>query len=69
MPSRKPASPTRLVMKAFLPARALAASSNQNPIRRYDASPTPSQPTKRISSDLPSTSISMKNRNTLRYAK
>ena len=34
MPSRKPASPTRLVMNAFLPAAALAGSSNQNPISR-----------------------------------
>ena len=34
MPSRKPASPTRLVMNAFLPARALSASSNQKPISR-----------------------------------
>jgi hypothetical protein len=34
MPSRKPASPTRFVMNAFLPARALSASSNQKPMRR-----------------------------------
>ena len=34
MPSRKPASPMRLVMKAFLPAAALAGSSNQKPISR-----------------------------------
>ena len=34
MPSRKPASPMRLVMNAFLPARALARSSNQKPISR-----------------------------------
>src|SRR5947199_321465 len=40
MPSRKPASPIRLVMNAFLPARALARSSNQKPIRRYDPRPT-----------------------------
>ena len=34
MPSRNPASPTRLVTNAFLPARALSASSNQKPISR-----------------------------------
>jgi len=34
MPSRKPASPMRLVMNAFLPASALARSSNQKPISR-----------------------------------
>jgi hypothetical protein len=69
MPSRKPASPMRFVMKAFLPARALSGSSNQNPISRYDARPTPSQPTNSTSSDRPSTSSSMKNRKRLRYAK
>ena len=69
MPSRKPASPMRLVRKAFLPARALSGSSNQKPISRYEASPTPSQPTKSTSSDRPSTSSSMKNRNRFRYAK
>ena len=68
-PSRKPASPTRFVMKAFLPAAALAGSSNQNPIRRYEARPTPSQPTKQTSSERPRTSVSMKNRNRFRYAK
>ena len=46
-----------------------SAASNQKPIRRYDASPTPSQPTNSTSSDRPSTSSSMKNRNRLRYAK
>ena len=30
----KPQSPTRLVMKAFLPADALAGFSNQNEIRK-----------------------------------
>ncbi len=66
MPSRNPASPMRLVMNAFLPAAAFSGSSNQNPMRRYDASPTPSQPTNSTSSERPSTSISMKNRNRLR---
>ena len=69
MPSRKPASPMRLTMNAFLPAAAFSGSSNQNPISRYEARPTPSQPTKSTSSERPSTSRSMKNRNRLRYAK
>ena len=69
MPIRKPASPTRLVMNAFLPALALTGSSNQKPISRYDARPTPSQPTNITSSERPSTSSSMKNRNRFRYAK
>ena len=59
----------RLVMNALVPARALSGSSNQNPINRYDARPTPSQPTKSTSSERPSTSSSMKNRNRFRYAK
>ncbi len=69
MPSRKPASPMRLVMNAFLPAAALTGSSNQKPISRYDARPTPSQPTNSTSSERPSTSDSMKKRNRFRYAK
>ena len=42
---RKPKSPTRFVMKAFLPAFAAEFFRNQNPISRYDARPTPSHPT------------------------
>src|SRR4051812_41975317 len=38
----KPQSPTRFVMKAFLPALALASFSNQNAIRKYEQAPTPS---------------------------
>ena len=34
MPSRKPKSPRRLVMKAFLPASAAAGLSNQKPMSR-----------------------------------
>ena len=33
-PSRKPASPTRLVIKAFFPAEAFSGSSYQKPINR-----------------------------------
>ena len=42
--SRNPTSPTRLVTNAFLPATAAALRSNQNDTRRYEQSPTPSQP-------------------------
>ncbi len=45
IPSRNPASPTRLTMNAFLPASVALGRSNQNPISRYEQSPTPSQPT------------------------
>ena len=34
MATRTPKSPIRFMMKAFLPASALALSVNQNPIRR-----------------------------------
>jgi hypothetical protein len=48
IPSRKPASPMRLTMNAFLPASVALGRSNQNPISRYEQSPTPSQPTNSI---------------------
>src|SRR6185437_12748224 len=44
MASRKPRSPTRLVMNAFLPATAAELRSNQNETRRYEQRATPSQP-------------------------
>ena len=37
-------SPTRVVTKAFFAAFAFSVFSNQNPISRYEQSPTPSQP-------------------------
>jgi hypothetical protein len=40
----KPASPTRFMMNAFLPAVAALGRSYQNAISRYEARPTPSQP-------------------------
>ncbi len=43
-PSDSPMSPTRLMTKAFLAAAAAEGLYCQNPIRRYDARPTPSQP-------------------------
>ena len=39
-------SPTRLTTKAFLAAVAAVGLCCQKPISRYDARPTPSQPTK-----------------------
>jgi len=41
---RKPKSPMRFTIKAFFPAAAAESLMNQNPISRYDARPTPSQP-------------------------
>src|SRR5437773_10745587 len=40
----KPASPTRFIRNAFLPAVAALGLMYQNEISRYDARPTPSQP-------------------------
>src|SRR3954471_2175526 len=42
MASMKPQSPMRFVMKAFLPADALASLENQNEMRKYEQAPTPS---------------------------
>ncbi len=41
----RPRSPTRLTTKAFLAAVAADGFVNQKPISRYEARPTPSQPT------------------------
>ena len=40
----RPASPTRFMMNAFLPAVAALGRMYQNEISRYEARPTPSQP-------------------------
>src|SRR6476661_9426830 len=40
----KPMSPTRLTTNAFFAAVAADGLCDQNPMSRYDASPTPSQP-------------------------
>ena len=45
-PSERPMSPTRLITNAFLAAAAAVGLYCQNPISRYDARPTPSQPRK-----------------------
>ena len=42
--SDRPASPTRLAINAFFAAVAAAGLYRQNPMSRYEARPTPSQP-------------------------
>lgn len=44
MPIDSPRSPTRLTRNAFFAATAALGLCCQNPISRYEASPTPSQP-------------------------
>ncbi len=44
MPMARPASPTRFIRNAFLPAVAALGRPYQKEISRYDARPTPSQP-------------------------
>src|SRR5262245_66323932 len=68
-PSTNPKSPIRLTMNAFLPASDADFFSYQNPISRYEQSPTPSQPTNRIRKFAPSTSTSMNAANRFRYEK
>ena len=41
----RPTSPTRLMTNAFFAAAAAVGLTCQKPISRYDARPTPSQPT------------------------
>ena len=69
MPRRNPKSPIRLTMNAFFPASAAAGRSYQNPISRYEQSPTPSQPTNISRKLFASTSVSIANMNRLRYRK
>ncbi|CKQ63805.1 Uncharacterised protein [Mycobacterium tuberculosis] len=45
IPTARPASPTRFITNAFLAAVAADGLWYQKPINRYDARPTPSQPT------------------------
>ncbi len=44
MPSRKPKSPTRLTRNAFKFAKIAVGRLYQNPISRYETTPTASQP-------------------------
>ena len=46
MPSRNAKSANRVTMNAFFAAAAAAGRSNQNPMSRYEPSPTSSQNTK-----------------------
>ena len=69
MASARPTSPTRFMMNAFLAAVAAAGRSDQNPISRYDARPTPSHPAYRVTNELPSTSSSIAATNRFMYAK
>jgi hypothetical protein len=64
-----PKSPTRFVMKAFLPATAAELRSNQNEINKYEHRPTPSQPMNVSRKLEPSTSTSIEAANRFMYAK
>ena len=66
MASMKPKSPTRVVMKAFLPPSAAAGRSNQNEMRRKEQTPTPSQPMKVMRKLPPRTSTSIEATNRFR---
>ena len=59
MPSRKPKSPTRLTMNAFMLAAIAVGRVYQNPISRYETSPTASQPKNSCSRLFDITSISI----------
>ena len=65
-PRMKPKSPMRLTMNAFFPASAADGRSYQNPIKRYEQRPTPSQPTNMSRKLFASTSTSIANVNRLR---
>ncbi len=69
MAMMKAASPILLTTKAFMPALDAAGRSNQKPIRRYEQSPTPSQPTNIRTMSEAMTRTSMKKVNRLRKAK
>ncbi len=69
IPRRNPKSPIRFTMNAFLPASAADRFRNQNPISRYEQSPTPSQPTNSTGKVDPSTSTSMNAAKRFRYEK
>ena len=66
VPSMNPTSPTRLVIKAFLPAAALTSLRYQKAMRKYEHAPTPSQPRKVTNRLEPVTSISIEKANRLR---
>src|SRR5213595_717487 len=68
-PRPKPKSPTRFTMNAFFPAWVAAGRVYQNPISRYEQSPTASQKTYRSRKSPAMTSIVIENTNRFRYAK
>jgi hypothetical protein len=69
MPIMKEKSPILLTMKAFFAAFAAAFFSNQNPISKYEQSPTPSHPTNMTRMLSASTRSSIEAAKRLRYAK
>ncbi len=69
MARARPTSPTRFMMNAFLAAVAADGRSDQKPISRYDARPTPSHPAYRVTKELPSTNSSIAATNRFMYAK
>src|SRR4051794_21658899 len=66
LPRDRPMSPTRLITKAFFAAAAADGLYCQNPISRYDARPTPSQPRNTPTKSDDRTSISIEATNRLR---
>src|SRR5438874_11262496 len=69
MPRKNPMSPMRVVMNAFFAAAAALGFSIQNPISKYDASPTNSQQTKRRRRLFAMTTPSIAPEKNERYAK
>ncbi|CPU67823.1 Uncharacterised protein [Mycobacteroides abscessus] len=65
----RPMSPTRFMTNAFFAATAYARLWFQNPMSRYDARPTPSQPTNSRRNESARTRTSIAAMNRLRYAK
>ena len=63
MPSRKPKSPTRFTRNAFRLAKIAVGRVYQNPIKRYETTPTASQPKNSCKKLLLITSINMENVN------
>ena len=69
MPRKNPMSPTRVVMNAFFAAAAALGRSIQNPMSKYDASPTSSQKTNSKSKLFEMTTPSIAPEKKERYAK
>jgi hypothetical protein len=63
MPNRNPKSPTRFTRNALRFAKIAVGRVYQKPIRRYDTTPTASQPKKSWRKLLLITSISIENVN------